>query len=381
MHQSCILQSAKARTGTAARIAVRPHSLSLSRVFYLLADSAELSRDPCVLHAKNIMKYKSVGARSRGVRGPSRDCESGKSSPCNTQRDATGAILPVIKTFGGNPAVCMGFSPTVNSRFAETYGETLRAACILFADLMNSPSLPSSVLPCAVRAPDSSAALPRQPRSETLLVPVRKNFSLSCHARLSHTNRITVASPTTPVVSILRTRTCPYRFRLNHRDVNARVDKTRTRIAIPRLREMLTHAADDARCHDRGFATWPPVILSLYLYNGIIRGYYAADTHAYSNERASRWFSSRAFEDSCYTRRDFTRLMHSYTYPSRRFRIGKHGRAWRDIIGTMESGCVFSCRCSLHSFCLLFVQLCLFLFFARITTSDYDTSLRGTENF
>lgn len=148
MHQSCILQSAKARTGTAARIAVRPHSLSLSfsRVFYLLADSAELSRDPCVLHAKNIMKYKSVGARSRGVRGPSRDCESGKSSPCNTQRDATGAILPVIKTFGGNPAVCMGFSPTVNSRFAETYGETLRAACILFADLMNSPSLPSS--PC-----------------------------------------------------------------------------------------------------------------------------------------------------------------------------------------------------------------------------------------
>lgn len=56
------------------------------------------------------------------------------------------------------------------------------------------------------------------------------------------------------------TRTCPYRFWLNHRDVNARVDKIRTR-----LREMLTHAVDDAQCHDRGFGTWLPVILSVVL--------------------------------------------------------------------------------------------------------------------
>lgn len=53
--------------------------------------------------------------------------------------------IAVIKTFGGHPAACMGFYPTVNSRFAKTDGETLRAACILFADLTNSSFLPPAV--------------------------------------------------------------------------------------------------------------------------------------------------------------------------------------------------------------------------------------------
>ncbi|KAL0115961.1 hypothetical protein PUN28_011082 [Cardiocondyla obscurior] len=34
-------------------------------------------------------------------------------------------------------------------------------------------------------------------------------------------------------------------------------------------------------------------------------------------QTSSRWFSSHAFEDSCYTHRDFARLMHSCTYPSK----------------------------------------------------------------
>lgn len=155
-----------------------------------------------------------------------RDCESGKSSPCNTQRDATGAILPVIKTFGGNPAVCMGFSPTVNSRFAETYGETLRAACILFADLMNSPSSSflRATLPCIRILPRRFLA------TETLSAHSSSKEPLPL-ARLAYRIRIALRSlpQTTPVVSILRTRTCPYRFWLNHRDVNAYVDKTRIR--------------------------------------------------------------------------------------------------------------------------------------------------------
>lgn len=109
----------------------------------------------------------------------------------------------------------------------------------------------------------------------------------------------------------------------------------------------LTHPyADDVRCHDRGFAThgatrYTIVILVQRNHSRILRDRQAC---IFKRTEPSVDFHHAHFEDSCYTRRDFTRLMHSCTYPSRRFRIGKHCRARRDIIGTMESGCVFSCH-------------------------------------
>lgn len=89
-------------------------------------------------------------------------------------------------------------------------------------------------------------------------------------------------------------------------------------------------------------------------------------THAYSNE--SRWFSSHALEDSCYTHRDFARLMHSCTYPSRdseSVNTAGHGAATRHYWNHR----VFppSCRRSLHSF-IFFPQpfIVFFSFFVRL---------------
>jgi len=115
--------------------------------------------------------------------------------------------IAIIKTFGGYPAARMGFYPTVNSRFAKTDGETLRAACILFADLTNSRFPPSCSSPRmrthAARVSDSSAT----PLASSKELRVSLFFpSPQPRSRSSHTNRITAAFPTTPVSSILRAR-------------------------------------------------------------------------------------------------------------------------------------------------------------------------------
>lgn len=104
-----------------------------------------------------IKSIDTVGARGRSR---FRDYDSRKVH-CVTPRMTHRRNIAVIKTFGGYPAACMGFYPTVNSRFAKTDGETLRAACILFADLTNS-RLPSLLPPVCERTLHAFQILPQR---------------------------------------------------------------------------------------------------------------------------------------------------------------------------------------------------------------------------
>ncbi|EFN70984.1 hypothetical protein EAG_09873 [Camponotus floridanus] len=101
MHQSRMLHAAK-RQGSQGDRAL-PRILSPRGVF---------RPTPC---ANNITEPESVGAIA--------NANPGKVERATPERDATGAILPVIKTFGGNPAVCMGFSPTTVSTSSLGFSE------------------------------------------------------------------------------------------------------------------------------------------------------------------------------------------------------------------------------------------------------------------
>jgi len=130
--------------------------ISLHSVYFIIVDSAVLSHlsfSSCEDY-NEIKSIDTVGARHF------RDYDLRKVhhvTPSVTHR----RNIAVIKTFGGYPAACMGFYPTVNSRFAKTDGETLRAACILFADLTNSLFL-SSFFPSACMRTHAFQILPRR---------------------------------------------------------------------------------------------------------------------------------------------------------------------------------------------------------------------------
>lgn len=101
-------------------------------------------------------------------------------------------------------------------------------------------------------------------------------------------------------------------------------------------------------------------------------------THAYSNE--SRWFSSHALEDSCYTHRDFARLMHSCTYPSRdseSVNTAGHGAATQHYWNHR----VFppSCRRSLYF--IFFPQLFIILLFFRTITTRFARRCASSKIF
>lgn len=184
--------------------------------------------------------------------------------------------IAVIKTFGGYPAACMGFYPTVNSRFAKTNGETLRTACILFADLTNSCFLSSRMRTHAVRVSDSSTALPRvvgtplasskELRVSLLFIPLAAT-TISLIAYESYYSRFsddasssldiacTMYPVSVPVKSPQRVPTTSIKL----------VRETHTY-----LLESLTHTAGVARCHGRRLYE-PPVILFVVLVPGIVR--------------------------------------------------------------------------------------------------------------
>jgi len=170
----------------------------------------------------------------------------------------------------------MGFYPTVNSRFAKTDGETLRTACILFADLTNSrfPSFPfpsPHMRTHAARVSDSSATLPRCRGLRSL---VRKSsaflsFSPRRNHDLAHRIRIALRPPS-------RRRQFPrycahdvsVSVKSPQRDVPADVDKIRTRNAYT-----LTGIID-SRCRSRdvmvaSFTSYH-VILFVVLVPGIV---------------------------------------------------------------------------------------------------------------
>lgn len=130
------------------------------------------------------------------------------------------------------------------------------------------------------------------------------------------------------------------------------------------LLESLTHAANRVMSRSRALRATRYIIRTSRTCARNRLDIAQLTTHAYSNE--SRWFSSHALEDSCYTHRDFARLMHSCTYPSARFRIGKHGRARCGDATLLKSPCILSLLSLRVLFFFLLTTLVVLLFFVRL---------------
>lgn len=287
----------------------------------------------------------------------------------------------------------MGFYPTVNSRFAKTNGETLRAACILycilFADLTNSCFLPPPppLSPFLIPRAHTNARCTRfrffhgASSLSGLRSLVWKNSvflsflpldiaTISLIAYESHYSRLSDAGSldiayTTVSVSV---------------PVKSPQDVLRTSIKLVRETHIYScsnHWLHVARCHGRGALPSHPLYHSLYLYPESF-GYCTTD-----NACIFKWvalvFIACIGGLLLYASR--FRTANAFMHVSKsRFRIGKHGRARCGDATLLESPCFPSLLSPLAIFYFLPATFYYFALFSY----DYDTfrtPLRELENF